>query len=96
LAATRNSVSGKGLIAFPNGFAIDPNNQTLGSVTVTRTAGLNTPGLSYGTNMAGSSKGIDRVWQVVAEQNPTAPATVSLSWVSDDDNGFNVNAPAQL
>jgi hypothetical protein len=96
LAAARNSVSGQGLLAFPNGFAIDPNSQTLGSVTVTRTAGLTTPGVSYGTNMAGSSKGIDRVWQVVAEQNPTAPATVSLSWVSDDDNGFNANAPAQL
>lgn len=96
LAATRGSVSGQAPIAFPNGFAINPNSQTLGSVTVTRTAGLNMSGLSYGTNMAGSSKGIDRVWQVVAEQNPTAPATVSLSWVSDDDNGFNVNAPAQL
>lgn len=97
LAATRNSVSGQAPIAFSNGFAINPNNgQTLGSVTVTRTAGLNTPGLSYGTNIAGSSKGIDRVWQVVAEQNPTVPATVSLSWMSDDDNGFNVNALAQL
>ncbi len=97
LAATRGSVSGQVPIAFPNGFAINPNNgQALGSVTVTRTAGLQTPGLSYGTNMAGSSKGIDRVWQVAAEQNPTVPATVSLSWVSDDDNGLNVNAPAQL
>jgi hypothetical protein len=96
LATSRGSVSGQGLLAFPNGFAIDPKGQTLGSVTVTRTAGLNTPGLSYGTNMAGSSKGIDRAWQVVAEQAPTAPTTVSLSWVSDDDNGFNVNAPAQL
>lgn len=97
LAATRGSVSGQAPIAFPNGFSINPNNgQTLGSVTVTRTAGLQAPGVSYGQNMAGTNKGIDRVWQVVAEQNPTAPATVSLSWVSDDDNGFNVSTPAQL
>jgi len=96
LAATRNSVSGQAPIAFPNAFSINPNDQTLGPVTVTRTAGLNTPGVSYGTNLGGISKGIDRVWQVVAKQNPTAPATVSLSWVSDDDNGFNVNALAQL
>jgi len=96
LAASRSSVSGTAPAPFPNGFSITPNGPTLGTVTVTRTAGLQAAGLSYGTNMAGSTKGIDRVWQVVAEQAPTAPATVSLSWVSDDDNGFNVNAPAQL
>lgn len=94
LAATRSS--GSAPVVFPNGFSINPNKQTLGSVTVTRTAGLQQAGVSYGTNLAGSTKGIDRVWQVVAEQNPTAPVTVVLSWVSDDDNGFNLSTPAQL
>ena len=96
LAATRGSVGGSAPAVFPNGFTLNPNGQTLGTVTVTRTAGLQTAGLSYGTNVGGTTKGIDRVWQVGAEQAPTAPLAVTLSWVADDDNGFNPTTPAQL
>jgi len=99
LAVTRAAVSAStGSVDFTNGLVLNPNGQSLGPVTVTRTAGLQTPGLSYGTNVGGTTKGIDRVWQVAAAQAPsaTAPASVTVSWVSDDDNGFNINTPAQL
>jgi hypothetical protein len=96
LAATRGSGSGAAPVTFPNGFTINPNGQTLGTVTVTRTAGLQTAGVSYGQNLAGTTKGTDRVGQVGAEQAPTAPVALTLSWVSDDDNGFTLSTPAQL
>jgi hypothetical protein len=85
-------------VDFTNGLVLNPNGQDLGAVTVTRTAGLQAAGVSYGTNVGGTNKGIDRVWQVVASQQPsaTAPASVTVSWVSDDDNGFNAATPAQL
>jgi hypothetical protein len=67
-------------------------------VTVTRTAGLQASGLSYGQNLSGNNRGIDRVWQVVAAQPLPAgqPATIAVSWVADDDNGLNLSAPVQL
>lgn len=97
LAVTRASVS-SGSVDFTNGLVLNPNGQNLGAVTVTRTAGLQTAGLSYGTNVGGSNKSIDRVWQVLAAQapSPTAPASVTLSWVRDDNNGFDPATPAQL
>jgi hypothetical protein len=85
-------------VDFTNGLVLNPNGQDLGAVTVTRTAGLQQAGVSYGQNVGGTSQGIDRVWQVVASKppSPTAPTSVTLSWVSDDDHGFNPAAPAQL
>jgi len=46
----------------------------------------------------GTNRGIDRVWQVAATQQPSAatPATVTASWVVDDDNGLTLGTPAQL
>jgi len=90
-----------GSVDFANGFVLNPNGQDLGAVTVTRTAGLQTAGVSYGTNVGGTTRGIDRVWQVtqVSSANPVnaaTPASVTVSWVSDDDNGFNPTTPAQL
>jgi hypothetical protein len=99
LAVTRAKVNaGTGSVDFTNGLVLNPNGQTLEPVTVTRTAGLQTAGVSYGTNVNGSNKGIDRLWQVTATQAPSAatPASVTVSWVSDDDNGFNPATPAQL
>ena len=99
LAVTRAAVSSStGSVDFTNGLVLNPNGQNLGAVTVTRTAGLQTAGVSYGTNLAGTSQGIDRVWQVAAAQAPsaTAPASVTVSWVSDDDHGFNPSTSAQL
>jgi len=98
LQVTRAAVSGStGPVNFTNSLLLNPSGQDLGAVTVTRTAGLQTAGVSYGPNVGGTQS-IDRVWQVVATQLPsaTAPAAVTVSWVSDDDNGFNASAPAQL
>ncbi|QKG59200.1 T9SS type A sorting domain-containing protein (plasmid) [Hymenobacter sp. BRD128] len=87
-----------GSVDFTNGMVINPNGQDIGPVTVTRTAGLQTGGVSYGQNVGGTAKGIDRTWQVVAAQQPSAVAPISLtvSWVSDDDNGFDPTQPTQL
>lgn len=97
LAVTRAAVS-TGAVDFTNGLVLNPNGQSLGSVTVTRTAGLQQASVSYGTNVGGTTKGIDRVWRVVATQSPSpaTPASVTLSWLSDDDNGFVPGTPAQL
>ncbi len=97
LAVERANV-GSGLTDFTNGFSISLPSQSLGAVTVTRTSGLQTGGLSYGQNPGGTTKGIDRVWEVVAAQplNAAQPATITVSWVADDDNGIKLNAPVQL
>jgi hypothetical protein len=96
LAVTRARVNaGTGSVDFTNGPVLNPNGQTLEPVTMTRTAGLQAPGVSYGQNLSATNKGIDRVWQVVAGQQPstTAPASVTVSWLADD-NGFNTTTPA--
>jgi hypothetical protein len=99
LQVARAAVNGStGSVDFTNGLVLNPNGQDLGAVTATRTAGLQQAGVSYGTNVGGTTKGIDRVWQVVASQplNPATPVSTTVSWVSDDDNGFNTTTPAQL
>jgi hypothetical protein len=99
LAVARTTVNaGTGSVDFTNGLVLNPNGQSLGPVTVTRTAGLGQAGVSYGTNVGGTTKGIDRTWQVAATgaPSPATPASVTVSWVSDDDNGFNTTTPAQL
>ena len=101
LAVTR-TLSGAGSVDFTNGFVLNPNGQNLGAVTATRTAGLKQAGVSYGTNLASTTKGIDRVWQVVQASSggpavtTATPASVTVSWVSDDDNGFDPTTAAQL
>jgi len=99
LRAVRNAVSGTTAVAFPNSASINPNGQNLGTVTITRTAGLQTAGVSYGRNLAGTNRGIDRVWTVAATGTQPAtgtPATVALNWLADDDNGFALGTNAQL
>jgi hypothetical protein len=99
LASTRAAVDAStGSVDFTNSLVLNPNGQNLGSVTVTRTAGLRQAGVSYGTNVGATTQGIDRVWQVTSGQaiSTTAPVSTTVSWVSDDDNGFNPATPAQL
>ena len=99
LRAVRAAVSGSAPVAFPNSATLNPGGQNLGTVTITRTAGLQTAGVSYGTNLAGTTKGIDRVWAVAAtgaQPSAATPATITLSWLADDDNGFNPSLPGQL
>ena len=56
LQAVRNAVSGSAPVAFPNSASLNPGGQNLGTVTITRTAGLQTAGVSFGQNMAGTNK----------------------------------------
>ncbi|MBO2009710.1 T9SS type A sorting domain-containing protein [Hymenobacter negativus] len=92
-------VSGNTAVVFPNSATINANGTNLGTVTVTRTAGMLTAGVSYGQNLAGTTKGIDRVWTVAAsgtQPSNATPATVAFSWLADNDNGFATGTNAQL
>ncbi|MBW3127401.1 T9SS type A sorting domain-containing protein [Hymenobacter profundi] len=96
LQVKRTAVNGT--VDFTNGFTLTTNGQNLGTVTVTRTAGLQVGGVSYGQSGSGTNQGIDRMWQVEATQplDPATPATVKVSWVADDDHGLTLPTTAQL
>ena len=85
---TRDNVSG-GPVDFGHGATLNPGAGSLGTVVVTRTAGLTTSEVSYGQNFAGSAapRGIDRIWTVVAAT--AGPADVTLRWIADNDNGLS-------
>lgn len=88
LQSQRSGVNGNADVPLPGGVTVNPGSNNLGTVTVTRKAGLNTADVSYGTN--GGLKGIDRIWQITAsgtQPDNTKPATVTLSWTADNDNG---------
>lgn len=88
LAITRNGVSGAP-VDFGHGAKLDPATNDLGTVTITRTAGLQTARVSYGQNMGGTAKGIDRIWTVRAATPPSAAVQLTLSWLPDNDNGLS-------
>lgn len=88
LEITRNTVSGA-LVDFGHGAVLDPTTNNLGTVAVTRTAGLLTPDVSYGQNLNNAGlKGIDCLWAVVPATQPTAAVQLTLSWLPDNDNGI--------
>ncbi|GAA4032970.1 hypothetical protein GCM10022409_16590 [Hymenobacter glaciei] len=87
LRVVRNPVSG--VIDFGNGVTLDAMSTPLGEVTATRTAGLNTAGLSYvASPNGGTAKSIDRIWTIAATQAPAAGTLLTLSWLADDNNGL--------
>ncbi|WP_151088442.1 T9SS type A sorting domain-containing protein [Hymenobacter baengnokdamensis] len=88
LQVTRNAVSGSSPVDFSHGVVLNPQGNSLGAVSITRTAGLLTPDVSYGQNVGGTSKGIDRIWAVVPTSQPSSPVQLSLSWLADDNNGL--------
>jgi hypothetical protein len=89
LRVERASVSGSTPVDFGNSFVLNSNGNVLGTVRVTRTAGLQTAGVSFDTNPANATqKSIDRVWTVTADQVPTTAVEATLSWLADDDNGL--------
>ncbi|WP_460676122.1 T9SS type A sorting domain-containing protein [Hymenobacter coalescens] len=94
LRVTRSSVAGP--VDFGHGAAVDGTGQDLGTVSITRTAGLQVAGSSYGTQLGAGTRGIDRIWTIEAAQQPTAPVPLTLSWPADDDNGLGSFAPAQV
>ena len=85
LAAVKANVPGGAATAFPNGITITPA-ATLTNLTATRTAGLNTAQVSYGTDATGTNKGIDQLWSTSA---PLTGGQVVLSWVAANDNGLS-------
>lgn len=96
LQITRPAVSGSA-VDFGHGAVLDPTTNNLGTVSITRVAGLQTADVSYGQNFGnGSLIGIDRIWTVVPTIQPTAPVQLTLSWLPDNDNGISALTQAQL
>ena len=94
LKALRSAVTGP--VDFGIGVTLDGTGHNLGTVAVTRTAGLNVAGLSYGTNLGTTAQGIDRIWTVQPTTQPTAAVPLTLSWLADDDHGLTNFSQAQL
>ncbi|MBF9222529.1 fibronectin type III domain-containing protein [Hymenobacter ruricola] len=96
LEILRNGVSGAA-VDFGHGAVLDPKTNNLGTVAITRTAGLLTDDVSRGVNFANAAyKGIDRIWAVVPATQPTAPVQLTLSWLPDNDNGLTSFAQARM
>lgn len=75
------------------GVIIDAAGQNLGNVSVSRKAGLNQLNYSYfyGSAMV-LNKTLDRIWDIEAQNSPTTPVSLTLEWVSDDNNGINISS----
>ena len=89
---TIQNVDGTTPISFSGmGVIIDAAGQNLGDVTISRKAGLNELNYSYFYgNAATGNKTIDRVWDIHAQNTPITPVSLTLSWLSDDNNGVNL------
>jgi hypothetical protein len=102
LEVTRAAVAGNTAVDFGLGAVLDPAGQNLGTVVVTRRAGLltaataATPDGSFGQNLNNSGlQGIDRIWTVAPATQPGAAVQLTLSWPTDDDNGLSNFAQAR-
>jgi hypothetical protein len=96
LEITRNAVSGAA-VDFGHGAVLDPTSNNLGTVAITRTAGLLTDDVSQGVNFRNTSyKGIDRIWTISPATQPSAAVQLTLSWLTDNDNGITDFTQAQI
>ncbi|MGI4870157.1 MAG: hypothetical protein ACRYFX_03145 [Janthinobacterium lividum] len=95
VAVTRNAVSGAA-VDFSHGATLNPTSNNLGTVTITRAAGLQTADVSYGQNLGGTAKGIDRIWTVAPATQPSAAVQLTLSWLTDNDNGLTDFSQARM
>ncbi|MDQ2768947.1 MAG: hypothetical protein M3Y54_00400 [Bacteroidota bacterium] len=96
LEITRNAVSGAA-VDFGHGAVLDPTSNNLGTVAITRTAGLSTADVSFGQNLNNAGlKGIDRIWTVVPATQPSAAVQLTLSWLPDNDNGLSNFSQARM
>ncbi|QNF32601.1 choice-of-anchor D domain-containing protein [Adhaeribacter swui] len=87
LSTTRNITAAAGSNFGGMGISIGLGplgSQNLGLVTVNRVSGSSILIESTG------NEGINRYWEVLPSNQPTAPINVTLSWVADDDNGKNL------
>ena len=72
LEITRNAVSGAA-VDFGHGAVLDPTTNNLGTVAITRTAGLLAADVSFGQNLNNAGlQGIDRLWTVAPATQPSA------------------------
>lgn len=86
---TRNGVSGR-VVDFGLGAVLDPATNNLGTVVITRRAGLLTPDVSFGQNFAPNAPvGIDCIWTVAPATQPSAAVQLTLSWLPDNDHGLS-------
>ncbi|MDO7877798.1 FG-GAP-like repeat-containing protein [Hymenobacter sp. ASUV-10] len=89
LAVTRPVGSGAA-VNFGHGATLDPGTNSLGAVTITRTAGLLTNDVSRGVSLgASANQGIDRIYTVSADTPPSAAVQLTLAWLTDNDNGLS-------
>ena len=98
LQITRTAVSGAA-VDFGHGAVLDPAGNNLGTVAITRTAGLLTADVSFGQNLNNAGlQGIDRLWTVVPTSQPAAgaPAQLTLRWLADNDHGLTDFSQARL
>ncbi|GAA4047347.1 hypothetical protein GCM10022409_37010 [Hymenobacter glaciei] len=98
LQITRNAVSGAP-VDFGHGAVLDPTTNNLGTVAITRVAGLQTADVSFGQNLNNAGlKGIDRIWTVAPATQPAAnaPVQLTLSWLPDNDNGLTDFSQARI
>lgn len=72
------------------GLEIQPGADDIGSVTVTRRTG------SSGINSFNGAQSIAATWNINAQVQPTSGRTLSLSWVSNYDNGNDPNLRFQV
>ncbi|MFC6223250.1 T9SS type A sorting domain-containing protein [Hymenobacter artigasi] len=87
LEITRSGLSGA--VDFGHGAVLDPTTNNLGTVVITRVAGLLTDDVSRGVNFGNTSyKGIDRLWTISPASQPSAAVQLTLSWLADNDNGI--------
>ena len=95
LEITRAAVSGA--VDFGHGAVLNPTTNNLGAVTITRTAGLLTDNVSQGVNFTTPGyKGIDRIWTISPATQPNAAVQLTLSWLTDNDNGIADFTQAQI
>lgn len=85
---TRTGVSGAA-VDFGLGAVLDPQANNLGTVVVTRRAGLLEADVSYGQSLAnGAFQSIDCIWTVAPTTQPSAAVQLTLSWLPVNDHGL--------
>ena len=73
------------------GFLVNPQGQSF-TLEVDRRTGLLLANYSFGQNpVLGGNQGIDRIWRLNTATPPSAPVTLTLKWLADNDHGLNFN-----
>lgn len=89
---TIQNVDGTTPVSFSGmGVVIDAAGQNLGNVSISRKTGLSQLNYSYFYgNAAGGNPTIDRIWDIDAQNAPATPVSLTLNWLSSNNNGVNL------